>query len=206
MDNELNIKALDKSGGETSDFSPLKGTHSDRALASPVDTAAPSPASRVRQALPAAPETGAELAPQRGRGRPKGSRNLRSEAVAVGLVERYGDPLEADVAIGTMPIGELITLLRCLASDRGLKLGMTVGDVLKLQAECRRSALPYIHAKRAPEDAKGNPVVPIIGLGIVATPSMAGGGVSIEDAIDVEQYQEVSEVDAEKSETEKSDE
>lgn len=135
--------------------------------------------------LPAAAVAGVAIAPQRVRGRRKGSGNLRDTAIAAELVARYGDPLEADVAIGTMPPGELVTLLRVVASDRGLTLGMTVGDVLALQRDCRRNAMPFIHSKRATVDDKGNPVVPIIGIGSVGTLNV-GGGRSIEDVIDGE--------------------
>ncbi|RMF02559.1 MAG: hypothetical protein D6773_08490, partial [Alphaproteobacteria bacterium] len=62
--------------------------------------------------------------------------------MARALVERYGDPLEADVAIGTMSPGELVTELRKIASDRGIKLDMTLGDILRLQAACRKDAMP----------------------------------------------------------------
>ena len=121
--------------------------------------------------------------------------------MASALVETYGDPLEADVAIGTMAPGELITRLRVLASDRGLKLDMSVGDILKLQRECRSAALPYIHARRTPVDDKGDPVTPVIVFGRADAVS-ASGGRSIED---VEENQPLIDVTPEKSDGEKSD-
>lgn len=123
------------------------------------------------------------------------------------LIECYGDPREADVAIGNMPIGELVTLLRQIASDRGIKLGMTLGDVVRWQRECRGQSLPYLLAKRAAEDSSGNAVVPIIGMGTVVLAE--GAGASLEDMIDVtpnpQSDQGDSEADAAVSDGEMSD-
>lgn len=129
---------------------------------------------------------GVSISPQRVRGRPAGAANLKDTAIAAALVAKYGDPLEADVAIGAMPLGDLITLLRCIASDRGLKLGATVMDIARLQHDCRKAAMPFLHSKRATVDDKGNPVLPIIGIGKVGTLNLGGSGRSIEDIVDAE--------------------
>lgn len=124
------------------------------------------------------------LAPA-GPGRPKGARNRRTDLVAQYLVDRFGDPLTAAMSVAGRPLGELIRELRVLASDHGLKLGGTVMDIARFQQQCRADALPYIHAKRAPETHKGDPVVPIIGIGSVTnvTLNAAPGGRSLEDEV-----------------------
>ena len=47
----------------------------------------------------------------------------------------------------------------------------------------RGRALPFIHAKRAPEDVKGDPVVPLIGIGRAENVHVAGATMmrSLED-------------------------
>jgi len=149
--------------------------------------------------------TGATFAPQRGRGgRPKGARNIRNERAAVEYTSRYGDPLEADIAIGTMALGELITELRMIACDRGMKLGMTIGDVVRWQRECRAQALPYIHAKRAPVSQTGEAVTPMVVFGRFEDVRQAAAARSIEDAIEGEivgQDQGLSEGATDKSQT-----
>lgn len=126
------------------------------------------------------------------------------------LIAEYGDPLEADVAIGTMPLGELVTELRAIASDRGLKLGMTIGDIVRWQRDCRGQALPYLHARRAPTAADGSPVTPIVAIGRVDHLTVAEGGRSIEDMIDAETVvdqgliEEATDVSHAKSHAEKS--
>lgn len=147
---------------------------------------------------------GVAISPQRVRGRPQGARNIRDTAVVEALAAKYGEPLEADWAIGTMAPGDLVTLLRTIASDRGIKLGLTLGDVLALQRECRKQAERYAYAPRAAVDQKGSPVVPVIGIGRVEIHQSGGGsGRSIEDVIEaqaveiVEQSQEDSNADGE---------
>lgn len=122
---------------------------------------------------------------RRGAGRPRGAANIRTNTTFQAAVSRYGDPLIATVAFGNMPTRDLITELRKIASDCGLKLGASVMDVVRFQEECRRNALPYGHAKRAATDEKGDTVVPIIGIGSVNV-AVAAGGRSIEDVLDAE--------------------
>lgn len=162
------------------------------------------PGGTIVRALPEDAATGVELAPKRGPGRPAGSTNLRDNAVAQALVDSYGMPLEADVAIGNADIGGLVTLLRTIASDRGLKLGMTLGDVVRWQADCRRNAMPYLMGKRAQVDKDGQPVPPVVlGLGRYAEPGAGAPGSSIEDRLAAraaaEQNQGVIDVEAGKS-------
>jgi hypothetical protein len=131
--------------------------------------------------LPGGARAGKLLSSRRGPGRPKGARNIRTETVAVALIERYGDPLEADVAIGTMPLGELITEMRTIASDRGLKLEASVMDLARWQRDCRGQAMPYLHSRRATTDDKGVPVTPVIAFGRADRVTINAGSRSIED-------------------------
>lgn len=142
------------------------------------------------------------LAP-RGRGRPQGAKNRRTDLVAQYLVDRFGDPLTASMAISGRPLRELVTELRMIASDCGLKLGASVMDIARWQQQCRAEALPYIHAKRAPETAKGDPVVPVIGIGRADQVVVGSGNVvvrSLEEAVaKAQQHQAVATIDGEVS-------
>lgn len=122
----------------------------------------------------------------KGPGRPKGAKNRRTDLVAEYLVDRFGDPLTATMSIAGRPLVELVRELRMVASDCGLKLGATVMDIARWQEQCRVDVRPYIHAKRAPETAKGDPVVPIIGIGRFEqhNTTVNVGARSIEDALD----------------------
>lgn len=142
------------------------------------------------------------LAP-RGRGRPLNAKNRRTDLVAQYLVDRFGDPLTASMSIAGRPLKELITELRTIASDCGLKLGASVMDVARWQQQCRIDALPYIHAKRAPETAKGDPVVPILAIGRLdqsVNTTVVVAGRSLEDALaNEQQHQAVKTIDADVS-------
>lgn len=178
------------------------------------DQAAPA----ARAIVPAAAETGElgldDLLPlaipesgRRGSGRPRGAANIRTNTTFAVAVSRYGDPLIASIAWGNMDTLTLIRELRAIASDAGLKLGATVMDVVRFQEDCRRNAMPFGHAKRAPVDDKGAPVLPIIGIGRVEQINVQqnfASGRSIEDAIDGEQFQGVSADAPDKSHGEKS--
>lgn len=139
----------------------------------------------------------------RGRGRPLGAKNRRTDLVAQYLVDRFGDPLTASMSIGGRPLRELVRELREVASDCGMKLGASVMDIARWQQQCRAEALPYIHAKRAPETAKGDPVVPVIGIGRADQVVVGSGNVvvrSLEDAVaKAQQHQSVATIDGEVS-------
>jgi hypothetical protein len=176
------------------------GTHADGAageLGADRDQArsrsAGAPGGVIARSLPEGAESGVSIAPQRGRGRPQGATNIKDTAVAQALIERFGHPLEADVAIGNADLGGLITLLRTIASDRGLKLGGSVMDIARWQADCRRSAMPYLMGKRAPITADGREVAPVvISLGRVAEPGAGAPGRSIEDELAARAAQDVT--------------
>ena len=143
------------------------------------------PGGMIARVLPGDAATGASFAPPRVRGRPRGATNIRDTEAAAALIARYGDPLEADLAIGNAKLGELITDLRCIASDRGLTLGGTVMEIARWQAQCRANAMPYVRGKRAQVNEAGDPVLPIIGIGRVDNLTIGTGGRSIEDMVEV---------------------
>ncbi|WP_398468546.1 hypothetical protein [Tardiphaga sp.] len=126
---------------------------------------------------------------QRGRGRPAGSVNIRTNKTFQAAVSRYGDPLIAQIAMGNANTKDLITDLRKIASDCGLKLGATVMDVVRFQASLRESALPYGHSKRVAVDEKGNDVLPVFVMGGAAgsTTNVQVNSVGLEDRIEAMQ-------------------
>lgn len=200
---------------EKDGFGAIEGTHAapgagDRGSAGGAGSL-PAVASADDQRLDGLLPIGISPIATTGPGRPKGAKNRRTDLVAQYLVDRFGDPLTASMSIAGRPLGDLIRELRCIASDHGLKLGASVMDIARFQQQCRVDALPYIHAKRAPETHKGDPVVPIIGIGSVSQTSVTvvSGGRSLEDALDarlsiIEHDQGVSGEDAEMSHGEKS--
>lgn len=188
------------SGPDKGSKAPDEGTHAGRARdQAPASAALPAAIEANDKRLDDLLPLGVSPLAPRGRGRPQGAKNRRTDLVAQYLVDRFGDPLTASMAIGGRPLRELITELRTIASDCGLKLGATVMDVARWQQQCRADALPYIHAKRAPETAKGDPVVPVIGIGRAENVVIAAGR-SLEDAIgNVQPNQSVTVIDGEVS-------
>ncbi|KIZ47385.1 MULTISPECIES: hypothetical protein [Rhodopseudomonas] len=119
-------------------------------------------------------------------GRPEGSQNVRTNKTWQIAVNRYGDPLITSVALGQMNTLDLIRELRKIASDAGIKLGMTVGDVLAFQRACRVDALPYGHAKRVAVTENGEDALPMIVMGHyrpTANVQVNAPGVSLEEAL-----------------------
>lgn len=125
------------------------------------------------------------LAP-RGVGRPKGAKNRRTDLVAQYLVDRFGDPLTASMSIAGRPVLDLVRELRTIASDAGMKLGASVMDIVRFQHQCAVDAMPYIHAKRAAETFKGDPVLPVLAVGGFSAPGpvIDAAAVSMEDELE----------------------
>lgn len=137
--------------------------------------------------------------PRRGAGRPPGARNKRTQQLAAYYLGRYGDPLEALLALGTGDLRHTLAELRRLSAELGIpvmteKVGgdlvvcePTVMGLLEFKREVLRETLPYLHAKLAPTDDKGDPVVPILALGTVAPGAQdriaQGGAMSILDLV-----------------------
>lgn len=190
----------------------IGGTHADLGdgAASPASLPADLGASEDARLDGILPLGISPLAP-RGVGRPKGAKNRRTDLVAAYLVERFGDPLTATMSVVGMPIDELIEKLRKAASDRGMKLGATVMDIVRFQHQCAVDALPYIHAKRAAETFAGDPALPIIGIGgfVQGGAVLEGAARSMEDELErrmanAKPIQQVSETSPQVSHKEKS--
>ena len=177
------------SGDKSGDKTAFRPTHTDpappasRAIATS-SAASSLPGDEDKRLDDLLPLGISPLAP-RGPGRPQGAKNRRTDLVASYLVDRFGDPLTAAMATASMPLRDLVRELREVASDVGMKLGATVMDVARFQRDCRNDTLPFIHAKRAPETAKGDPVVPIIGLSRFEqhNTTILAGGMTIEEAM-----------------------
>lgn len=132
---------------------------------------------------------------RRGAGRPPGARNRRTQALAAYYLGRYGDPLEGLLAMGTGDLAHTHRKLAEAAVATGLPIGgqdagaLTVMGLLQFKRQCLEAALPYLHAKLAPTDDKGEPVVPILALATVrpgaAERVAQGGGFSIEDLVEM---------------------
>lgn len=121
-----------------------------------------------------------------GPGRPAGARGRRTEAVATYLVSRFGDPLEGLMSMAMKPTGQLIDEVKAIAKAHGVKAGdVSVMEALRFQRGALEALLPYIHAKRAPEDGKGDVVTPVLNIGRFDQAPGMSKGLSAEDFIDV---------------------
>ena len=103
---------------------------------------------------------------------------------------RYGDPLEGLFAMGTGDLAHTHRMLKAAAAATGLPIGpVDVMGLLVFKRQCLEAVMPFVHARLAPTDDKGDPVVPILALGTVrpgAAEAVArGGALSIEDMIDL---------------------
>ena len=76
-----------------------------------------------------------EIVP-RGKGRPPGSKNRRTEAWTAYIVGQYGSPLEALAKIYSADTEKLAA-----------KVGATKEDALKMQIGAANAALPYVHQR-----------------------------------------------------------
>lgn len=92
---------------------------------------------------PALFEPGAEALPvprSFGKGRPAGTRNLRSEAYAALLVTRYGDPLVIATQIAAKNM-----LDREIVEELAKAWGCSRYEAVKLWAAINRDVQPYLH-------------------------------------------------------------
>ncbi len=92
--------------------------------------------------------------------------------------------------MGSGDLAHTHAALAAASKATGLAVGdMTVMDLLRFKRDCLESALPYLHAKLAPTDDRGDPVVPILALGTVrpdaARRVAEGGALDIETLIDI---------------------
>jgi hypothetical protein len=176
----------DDRGADQGQKSALIGTHAPRGGDAGGDAA--------RAAAPGAvPDPDADLfggaipsVAKRAAGRPEGAPNIRTNKTFQVAVSRYGDPLITSVALGNMDTIELIRWVRQVASETGLKMGMTVKEFLEFQRECRKDAFPYGHAKRVPVTEKGEDALPVIVFGGSGNTNNVQIGAAAAPALDLE--------------------
>ena len=92
--------------------------------------------------------------------------------------------------MGTGDLAHTHRMLKAAAAATGLPIGpVDVMGLLVFKRQCLEAVMPFVHARLAPTDDKGDPVVPILALGTVrpgAAEAVArGGALSIEDMIDL---------------------
>lgn len=90
----------------------------------------------------------------RGRGRPPGSRNLRSEAYAALLRQRHGDPLDIATKVAAIDI-----LDRKNVENLAEAWGCKRHEAVKLWAQVNRDVMPYVH-QQLPRAVVLNPGAP----------------------------------------------
>lgn len=97
-------------------------------------------------------------AEQQGAGRPKGSRNKRTQELAKWFIHQFGDPLAVLGEIMTMPVDVLYQQMVLAQGGEAKDKKITGKDALRLKREAAVDVLPYIHGKKPIEvDLKGRP-------------------------------------------------
>lgn len=131
--------------------------------------------------LPPKPEP-----PKRGRGRPEGARNKRTQEVADYLLSRYRSPLEVLAETYSLPVEVLAQ-----------KLGCTPYEAKKLQVAAADKLAPYLHQKQPVAiDAGERGLVQLVieAAALANGPAPAEGGVVIDvTPVESEENQQVSE-------------
>ncbi len=106
---------------------------------------------------------------RRGPGRRPGSLNKRTLASAEYLMRRYGDPVEGLLSLGMGDVAELAVAVIEIAARTGIPRGdLTVMDLLVFKRQCMEASLPYVRARLAPVDDKGQVAVPRITIAATA--------------------------------------
>lgn len=84
----------------------------------------------------------------RGRGRPPGARNKRSDDVARYFIHKYGDPLDALGEIINTDVDVLYEQMRLAQGGEAKGKNITGKDALAFRLSAIAEAMPYIHQKR----------------------------------------------------------
>jgi hypothetical protein len=136
----------------------------------------------------------------RGAGRPPGARNKRTQQLAAYYLGRYGDPLEGLLSLATGDLRHTVAQLRALSAETGLAIHVekvdgelvrcepTLLSLLEFKRDALEAVLPYLHAKLAPTNDKGEAVVPILALGSLRDDAEAmarAGVVDLEALVDI---------------------
>lgn len=96
-----------------------------------------------------------EAAAERRGGRPRGAIGWRTRQVAEHLK-----------AIGADPLAGLARWLTISPEEMAARLGIKVSEAFDRQAMIMRELLPYVHARLAPVDDRGNAVMPVVVMDI----------------------------------------
>lgn len=84
----------------------------------------------------------------RGRGRPPGARNKRSDDVAKYFIHKYGDPIDALGEIITSDVDVLYEQMVLAQGGEDARKRLTGKDALAFRLSAIAEVMPYIHQKR----------------------------------------------------------
>ncbi len=85
---------------------------------------------------------------RRGRGRPQGARNKRSEKTAKWFIDRFGDPLAALGEIMNMPFDQIYETMVLIQGGEAKNKRITGRDAMEFWRDSVLDALPYVHGKQ----------------------------------------------------------
>jgi hypothetical protein len=95
-----------------------------------------------------------------------GRPNKISRIMAAKVEDEHGKTVLEELVAMAMASPEAIAAeMIALAKATNLDVGVTVRDVWRYKLDCLATAAPYLHAKRAPVDNKGQTFRPIIQIG-----------------------------------------
>ncbi|MFY9350651.1 MAG: hypothetical protein WBL20_09550 [Sphingobium sp.] len=86
---------------------------------------------------------------QRGRGRPTGARNKRTDDLARLVAQQHGDPVLFMASLYSTPLDQLVELM--IAADPGgksQKIGDITAKALGIQLAAAKSVSEYVHSKK----------------------------------------------------------
>ena len=104
----------------------------------------------------------------RGPGRPKGSRNKRSDDLARLIAHKYGDPVEYMASLYAMPFDQLVELVKKADGGKASKTGDIAIKVLNIQLSAAKAVSEYVHSRKPVEhqvDLKNLPTFVMPGAG-----------------------------------------
>lgn len=84
----------------------------------------------------------------RGRGRPEGARNKRSKKIAQYIVQKFGDPIDALGNLATMPLADLLAIMREAQGGEAKYKPVRAIDAMALQVGVLKDLLTYVHGRQ----------------------------------------------------------